>query len=90
MRRLLGLLALLALLLAACAGGTGGAGGGGGGATDVAATPGGGATAGPTVQAGPGDVPDSLAFSAPTVSGATFEGGDVAGEDLLLWFWAPW
>ena len=40
----------------------------------------------------PGDAPieDALAFSATTVDGTTFDAGELAGQDVLLWFWAPW
>jgi len=31
-----------------------------------------------------------LSFSGGTVDGAEFEAGDYAGQDLVLWFWAPW
>ncbi|MEM9561536.1 MAG: hypothetical protein AAGA93_02895 [Actinomycetota bacterium] len=39
-----------------------------------------------------GPVIDDATFSgeAATVSGGTFELGDLAGQDLVLWFWAPW
>ncbi len=35
---------------------------------------------------------DDAMFSgeATTVTGETFELGDLAGQDLVLWFWAPW
>lgn len=33
---------------------------------------------------------EALAFSAPTVSGASFEGRTLVGKDAVLWFWAPW
>lgn len=29
-------------------------------------------------------------FSAPLLGGGTFEAGDYEGQDLVLWFWAPW
>lgn len=35
-------------------------------------------------------VPSQLAFTAKTVSGESFEGAAVAGQDTVLWFWAPW
>lgn len=35
-------------------------------------------------------VPESLDFSAVTVTGESFEGADLAGKPTLLWFWAPW
>ena len=28
--------------------------------------------------------------TAMTVSGAAFDLGDLAGNDLVVWFWAPW
>lgn len=37
-----------------------------------------------------GDVPDALQFTATTLDRTTFEGADYAGQDLMLWFWAPW
>jgi thiol-disulfide isomerase/thioredoxin len=38
----------------------------------------------------PTEVPDSLDFTATTVSGDGFEGASLAGRPTLLWFWAPW
>jgi hypothetical protein len=35
-------------------------------------------------------LPAVLDFSAPTVDGGTIDGVDLAGQDLVLWFWAPW
>lgn len=35
-------------------------------------------------------VPETLDFSASTVSGDAFDGASVAGRPVLLWFWAPW
>lgn len=35
-------------------------------------------------------VPAVLRFSAPTVSGGTFDGTTLAGRPAALWFWAPW
>lgn len=46
------------------------------------------ATTGPVAPGG--DVPEALAFSGVTLGGGTFEGASVVGNDLLLWFWAPW
>ena len=40
-------------------------------------------TPGPTV-------PATLQFSARRLDGGTFEGRDHAGEDVVLWVWAPW
>lgn len=36
------------------------------------------------------DVPEQLDFTATTVDGETFAGTEVAGQDLLVYFWAPW
>ena len=33
---------------------------------------------------------EALAFTATTTDGTTFSGTDVVGQDILLWFWAPW
>jgi peroxiredoxin len=35
-------------------------------------------------------VPDELDFATQTVDGADFEGASLAGQDAVLWFWAPW
>lgn len=35
-------------------------------------------------------VPQALAFSADTIEGDPFDGGAYAGQDLMIWFWAPW
>ena len=35
-------------------------------------------------------VPENLAFTANLVGGGQLEGGDLAGKDVVLWFWAPW
>ena len=32
----------------------------------------------------------ALDFTADTVAGGTFQGGAYAGQDLMIWFWAPW
>lgn len=50
------------------------------------------ATAGAQPQADDADIeiPETLAFTARTVAGTAFEGGAYAGQDLMLWFWAPW
>jgi len=36
------------------------------------------------------DMPEQLDFTATTVSGEPFAGAEVAGEDVLFYFWAPW
>lgn len=52
--------------------------GGACGGSDTAAVPGGEADDGPPV------------FVATTVDGRTIDAGDYEGQDLVLWFWAPW
>jgi len=39
--------------------------------------------------AGPA-VPEQLDFVAPDVRGGQVIGADFAGQDLVIWFWAPW
>jgi hypothetical protein len=36
------------------------------------------------------EVPELLDFTAPAVGGGRIEGGDLAGQPVALWFWAPW
>jgi hypothetical protein len=36
------------------------------------------------------DVPEELRFTAPSLNGGTIRGADLAGNDLVIWFWAPW
>lgn len=31
-----------------------------------------------------------LSYDGETVDGSHFNSGDYAGQDLVLWFWAPW
>ncbi len=31
-----------------------------------------------------------LTYDGPTVAGGQLDPGDYAGQDLVLWFWAPW
>lgn len=45
-------------------------------------------TAEPAAEAGAGS--ELLAFSAETVRGEPFDGAELAGEPVALWFWAPW
>lgn len=33
---------------------------------------------------------DPLDFTAETVRDGQFDGSDHTGEDVVLWFWAPW
>jgi len=35
-------------------------------------------------------VPEILAFTAQQVDGGSFDGADLAGRDVVFWFWAPW
>lgn len=78
MQRLAALLAAVALLAAAC-----------GGSADDEAAP---AT---TAAAADADASDGgstsvLDISAPGADGSTIDLSTFAGQDLLLWFWAPW
>jgi ABC-type glycerol-3-phosphate transport system substrate-binding protein len=36
------------------------------------------------------DVPEELDFVAPDVRGGQVVGSELAGQDLVIWFWAPW
>lgn len=36
------------------------------------------------------DVAADGTFTAPTLSGETFDLADYAGQDVMLWMWAPW
>jgi hypothetical protein len=81
MRTTTSTLVLLLALLAGCT------------ASPGASAPGAAASGGaPTADlASPPDgLPDALAFTAATIDGTGFDGGDFAGQDLMLWFWAPW
>jgi thiol-disulfide isomerase/thioredoxin len=72
-------LSALALVLAAC-----------GSAVDETAA------SDPTSSAADGDSPDAvegghpLSFQAVTTDGADFDASELAGQDVVLWFWAPW
>lgn len=46
----------------------------------------------PEPEPTPADVlpPETFEGQATTVSGETFELSGLAGQDLILWFWAPW
>lgn len=50
------------------------------GATDVAAAP------SPSTT----EADTTLQISAPAADGSTINLADYAGQDLMLWFWAPW
>lgn len=36
------------------------------------------------------EVPEYLDFVAPDVRGGQVIGAELAGQDLVIWFWAPW
>lgn len=72
-------LSALALVLAAC---------GGAGEETAAPTPTSSAAEGDSREAVAGGNP--LSFQAVTTDGAEFDASDLAGQDVVLWFWAPW
>jgi hypothetical protein len=78
-------LAVAIALLLALQGCTGG---GATPATPVAGSGGAGSGGAAATEALPGA--DPLAFTATTVQGEAFDGADYAGQDLMVWFWAPW
>ena len=43
-----------------------------------------------TAATEPADVPEFLDFVAPDVRGGQVTGAELAGQDLVIWFWAPW
>ena len=55
--------------------------------TEVAAPPT--TTASPTTTAPDQEFPEVLDFTATLSDGTTFVGADLAGRDVLFWFWAP-
>lgn len=48
------------------------------------------AATGAATQPPAAGTPEALAFTASLVGGGQIEGGDLAGGDVVLWFWAPW
>jgi thiol-disulfide isomerase/thioredoxin len=38
----------------------------------------------------PAEVPETLAFTGTTVAGGSFDAAELAGDPVVLWFWAPW
>lgn len=47
------------------------------------------ATAQPSVQAAGADE-HPLDFASTTTTGEAFDGAELVGDDVVLWFWAPW
>ncbi len=44
-----------------------------------------------TPSAAPTDViPEAFDFTGTTVDGEEFNGADLAGQPVVMWFWAPW
>ena len=56
------------------------------GGTELVAPP---TTAPPTATAPSSVVPEVLDFTATLSDGTTCVGADLAGRDVLFWFWAP-
>ena len=44
---------------------------------------------GPTAGVQRAGLPDELEFEAVLIGGGTLRGADLAGQDILFWFWAP-
>ena len=81
--RLLAAMTAAAMLLVACGG------------QDTSGAPPGvenfGKTQSPPAQGmGSEGVPEILDFSAPRLEGGEVNGADYSGDDVALWFWAPW
>lgn len=57
---------------------------------DRAVTTNGGVAAPPADAGAAPEVPDELDFVAPDVRGGQVVGAELAGQDLVIWFWAPW
>lgn len=93
-------LALTAAGLILAVTGCGASSDGAGSAPAATSSKGSGASSMPTTQSGTSPpvattsrsptVPKELAFTATTVSGESFDGASLAGQDTVLWFWAPW
>jgi thiol-disulfide isomerase/thioredoxin len=45
---------------------------------------------GDAAAASSGSTTTPLTFSSTTTAGEGFDAADLAGEDVVLWFWAPW
>jgi thiol-disulfide isomerase/thioredoxin len=48
------------------------------------------ARSGDTATPPPTDVPATLRFRSTKVDGGEFDGANLVGKPVLLWFWAPW
>lgn len=51
---------------------------------------GGGGDSNRTLESGGGDDASDLAFTATSLEGEPVALADYAGQDVMLWFWAPW
>ena len=47
-------------------------------------------SSGPPAAPATADVPEPLRFTATGVDGSPVVGASFAGQDVALWFWAPW
>lgn len=84
-----GALAALAVV-AAVAGACGGAGGGSAGGDGRSTGTGPGPVMSTTASSPPAAVPEKLQFTSASVDGGQVAGAAYAGQDVVLWFWAPW
>lgn len=80
---------LVAILAGACSSGDSGSAVSGGTAVTTTSTAGARGTTGAEVAGAP-SVPEALQFSVAAVDGPQVVGADYAGQDVALWFWAPW
>lgn len=98
MARLARSLTSLTLLVAVAACGTergeegadAGAGGSGTPAVSPTGSPSATPTGSPSATQDTENVSEALRFEATRVDGASFAGASLAGEPVVLWFWAPW
>lgn len=84
--------AVLAAVVAVACAGTGPDARTSGGSTPAAPADGSSpASPSPTTDPGPGPAnAGALGFTAPALSGGTIRGAELAGQDVVLWMWAPW
>jgi peroxiredoxin/predicted small lipoprotein YifL len=47
-------------------------------------------TTGAPATANPAEIPETLAFQAPTVDGGELDAATLAGRPVVFWFWAAW